>query len=168
MNYSEHGGRAIDCVIVDHDRCELVGKHHSPPLFGNRHPGTGICAAAGSAKLCNSRRCCALDFSRYLIIGMGHLLLFQAIAPLARADSPPTPSTAPPRAAAVTADPPLPWYIILNSPIDLNELLLRIKRPDLVIKAGQPGSEVEPNGATWQSSRFTAIGCEIGSGPRSD
>ncbi len=104
--------------------------------------------AADSAQLCNSRRCCALDFSRYLIIGMGHLLLFQAIAPLAKGDSPPTPSTAPPRAAAVTADPPFPWYIILNSPIDLNELLLRIKRPDLVIKAGQPGSEVEPSGAT--------------------
>jgi len=88
-----------------------------------------------------------LDFSRYLIIGMGHLLLMQAIAPLARADSPPTSATAPARAASVTADPPLPWYIILNSPLDLNELLLRIKGPDLVIKADQPGTEVERSGA---------------------
>ena len=78
---------------------------------------------------------------------MGHLLLLQAIAAPANADPPPTPATAPPRGAAVPADPPLPWYIILTSPIDLNELLLRIKRPNFIIKADQLGPEPERNGA---------------------
>ena len=80
-----------------------------------------------------------MDFFRYLIIGMGNLLLAQASAAHAPADPPPAAATAPPLVTkCAPADLSSPWFIILNAPEDMDAFWQRIERPDLmVIKADQ-------------------------------
>jgi hypothetical protein len=106
-------------------------------------------SAAESAKFCPSRRCCVLDLLRYLIIGMGHFLLVHAIFLLDQAD-PPSSSTSAPKGQVqrpIDATPPF-YYIILNSPLDLNALLQKIQHPDLeVMRVDRPAPDGVRDGA---------------------
>ncbi|MGP0061995.1 MAG: hypothetical protein ACLQGP_00150 [Isosphaeraceae bacterium] len=88
-----------------------------------------------------------MDLLRKLIGSLGFLLLAPLIAPPAPAAQPPGPS-APPgsvQAAGTSSQPrgevrspsdrhDLKYYVILDSPRDLNELLRKIRHPDLEIK----------------------------------
>jgi hypothetical protein len=90
-------------------------------------------AAVGPAKLCNSGRCCALDFFTYLIFGLSQLLLAQASVPHAPADREPAAESTPARDKLHTSDGSFPWFVILSSPPDIAALWQSIDRPDLVV-----------------------------------
>src|SRR5260370_26134745 len=83
---------------------------------------------------------------------MGPLLFAQASASRAPADSPPAGASAPARDKLPSTDRSFPWFIILDSPRDLNALWQRIEHPDLIvikadqlpIKASRDGSGVKP------------------------
>ncbi len=75
----------------------------------------------------SQRKCSALDFLRYLITGT---LLAQASASYAA--GPPLAAVTAPGSDAektVPADRSFPWYIILNSPRDIDGLWQKIARP---------------------------------------
>ena len=92
--------------------------------------------------------CAALDFFAYLIMGVGNLLVAQAMAPQPPAGPPAAAAPAPGGGHEKVAanDRPLPWYIILDSPRDIDALWQRINHPDLMLikpdqlAAGQAGS----------------------------
>ena len=83
--------------------------------------------------LCNSGRCCALDFFTYLIFGLSQLLLAQASVPQAPADREPAAASTPVRDKLRANDGSFPWFVILNSPPDIAALWQSIDRPDLVV-----------------------------------
>ena len=98
---------------------------------------------------CNSRRCCALDFIANLMLGMGCLFLAQAKPARSEGDSPravtpPAALSGPPAAQSSS-----PWFIILNSPQDLDELWRKMEHPDLVVTKGdQAAAVLPPTGST--------------------
>jgi hypothetical protein len=81
-----------------------------------------------------------LDFIGFLIIGVGNLLVVQASASHAPANTPPA-AASPAAAAQEKGTSPArssPWFIILNAPKDIDALWQRIEHPDLLlIKADQ-------------------------------
>jgi hypothetical protein len=104
------------------------------------------------AEFCNSSRCCVLELLSNLCIGLGWLVLAQSSMPAGQFDPRATAAAArdgsgsiisdgtSAKAAAETLpraiDGRSPWFIILNSPQDLDELWRKIERPDLVLLRG--------------------------------
>ena len=106
-----------------------------------------------------------MDLFANLIIGIGTLLLAQAQPPHATRLIPPPPGRClGARQAPPSIDGRSPWYIILNSPQDLDELWRKLERPDLVLikgdqletkeaRAGVTGIANEPPRGWWNPSR---------------
>jgi hypothetical protein len=81
------------------------------------------------------------------MIGLGHLLAAQVIGPSVQAGLARSTPKEPVAEAPVDAGRTLPWYLILNTPRDLDELWQKLDQPDLlVIKPDERGGAGPRNG----------------------
>jgi hypothetical protein len=141
----------IDCDIVNRVQVSATGKVilGARPGESARHRATSAPPWQIRPSCASQRKYVALGYLGYLIIGIGHLLVAQAISPQAPEGSPRAPAAAPgagPEKGAL-ADLWSPWYIILDPPGDLDALWQRIKHPDLVlIKPDQLAARANGNG----------------------
>ena len=114
-----------------------------------RHPATSAPPWLIRPSCASQRKYVALGYFGYLIIGIGHLLVAQAIAPQTPGGPPRAAGAAPVAGPekAVAADQWSPWFIILDPPGDIDALWQRVKHPDLVlIKPEQLAARANANG----------------------